>query len=219
MSRARVVGGALFTVGSLVFLASTLGAGFQESIASGEQTIFADSTRLQSVSVNSSVKALPVAKVFAKLYVPRFGRNYVHAIAEGTSLNRVLNKVGIGHYQSTQMPGQEGNFAIAGHRAGNGGPFRLIDTFKRGDYAYVETGSSWFTYRYLQTAIVKPDAIGVIYPKPLGLTAATSSTSFLTLTSCTPIHVNTDRIVAWFELVGEASKLDGPPAGLNTSQK
>jgi sortase A len=212
--KTRVVGGVLITVGALVFAFSLLAPSWQDSISAREQTVFADSVKLQPKVSNVALEALPVAKVFAKLYVPRFGGDYAHAIAESTSLNKVLNKVGIGHYQATQMPGEVGNFAIAGHRAGNGGPFRLIDKFKRGDLAYVQTSDGWFTYRWLQTAVVKPSAIGVIYPKPVGLTAPTNADSFLTLTSCTPIHVNTDRIVAWFELVGKQSLSDGPPPGV-----
>jgi sortase A len=212
--KTRVVGGVLITAGALVFVFSLVAPSWQDAISAREQTVFADSVSIQAKSQKSPSEALPVAKVFAKLYVPRFGNDYVHAIAESTSLNKVLNKVGIGHYQSTQMPGEVGNFAIAGHRAGNGGPFRLIDKFKKGDLAYVQTSSGWFTYRWLQTAVVKPSAIGVIYPKPVGLTAPTTAESFLTLTSCTPIHVNTDRIVAWFELVGQQSLAGGPPSGL-----
>jgi sortase A len=215
LRRTRVVGGALVTAGVLVLGASLLLPSLSDSIIAREQGVFAETAPLQSHNVSAKSSALSVATVFAKLYVPRFGARYVHAVAEGTSLNKVLNRVGIGHYQSTQMPGETGNFALAGHRAGNGGPFRLIDTFKNGDLAYVETADTWFTYRYLQTKVVKPSAIGVIYPKPVGLTAKSQSDSFLTLTSCTPIHVNTDRIVSWFELVEQHSKQDGPPARLS----
>lgn len=221
MLKTRVVGGVLVSVGVLVFLGSLLAPSIGDSLAAREQAVFADSVQLKSSKLDQKASAkatLPVATVFAKLYVPRFGKDYVHAIAEGTSLNKVLNRVGIGHYQSTQMPGEVGNFAIAGHRAGNGGPFRLIDKFKTGDLAFVQTSTTWFTYRYLQTVIVKPSAIGVIYPKPRGLTATSEADSFLTLTSCTPIHVNTDRIVAWFELIEQQPISDGRPAGLKTSK-
>jgi sortase A len=209
MSRTKVAGSVLIIAGALVILSSVAIPTFQDSLSAREQVVFAERLELPKTSQLKAVSNLPVGKVFAKLYVPRFGKKYVHAIAEGTSLSKVLNGVGMGHYVSTQMPGKVGNFAIAAHRAGNGGPFRNIDKFHAGDLAYVETSTTWFTYRYLQTAIVKPSAIGVIYPKPQGLTAVTVSKSFLTLTSCTPIHVNTDRIVAWFELIRQDSKSSG----------
>lgn len=199
----------LIAAGALLIAVSVYLPNAQDSISAREQIIFADSLKLQAQRPIGPTKSLDIGTVFAKLYVPRFGKDYVHAIAEGTSLDKVLNKVGMGHYVSTQMPGEIGNFAIAAHRAGNGGPFRNIDKFRAGDLAYVETATTWFTYRYLETAIVKPSAIGVIYPKPLGLKAQTSARSFLTLTSCTPIHINTYRIVAWFELVRSQSKSEG----------
>lgn len=146
---------------------------------------------------------LAIGEVFAKLYAPRLGENYVREIAEGTGLNEVLNTVGIGHYQNTQMPGEVGNFAIAGHRNGNGGPMRNIDKFVDGDLVYVETATTKFTYKYLQTKIVSPDDLSVIDAQPAELSKKAESGKYLTLTSCTPIYVNTDRIIVWFEQVAE----------------
>jgi sortase A len=128
---------------------------------------------------------LPVGQVFAKFSSPRLGETYLRDIAEGTSLDKVLNKVGIGHYVTTQMPGEVGNFAIAGHRAGNGGPMRDIDKFVPGDLAYVETATKKFTYRYLEKKIVPPTEIGVINADPVGLKTKSESGKYLTLTSCT----------------------------------
>jgi sortase A len=144
---------------------------------------------------------LHVGDVFAKIRIPRFGEDYVRNIAEGTSVSKVLNTVGIGHYLGTAMPGEVGNFALAGHRAGNGGPMRLIDRFQIGDQLTVETANGIFNYRYLQSTIVSPEAVGVIAPVPEGLKGAVANGKYLTLTTCTPIYVNTDRYVAWFELI------------------
>jgi LPXTG-site transpeptidase (sortase) family protein len=145
--------------------------------------------------------AIPEGKLIAKIRVPRFGVNYVRNVYEGTSVNNVLNKLGIGHYEETEMPGEAGNFAIAGHRTGNGGPFRNIDKFRAGDIITVETSKGSFSYKYLATKVVKPSAVGVIAQKPVGLVDPENNGHYLTLTSCTPIGVNTDRIVAWFSLV------------------
>jgi sortase A len=149
---------------------------------------------------------LQVGEVFAKFSAPRLGENYIREIAEGTSLTKVLNTVGIGHYVSTQMPGQVGNFAIAGHRAGNGGPMRDIDKFVAGDLVYVETATKKFTYRYLETKIVSPTELGVINADPVGLKTKSGSGKYLTLTSCTPVYVNTNRIIVWFEQVEEQAR-------------
>ncbi len=153
------------------------------------------------ISSNQVDGDLNVGDVFAKIRIPRFGDDYVRNIAEGTSVSKVLNTVGIGHYVGTAMPGEVGNFALAGHRAGNGGPMRLIDKFEAGDQLTVETTNGIFNYRYLQSAIVSPEAVGVIAQVPVGLKGAVAHGKYLTLTTCTPIYVNTERYIAWFELI------------------
>ena len=162
----------------------------------------------------SHLASMKVGQVFATIYVPRYGKSYKHLVAEGTSLPKVLNKVGIGHYTGTQLPGEVGNFAIAGHRFGNGGPMLKIDELREGDRVYVKTASTWYTYEWLQTKVVKPSAIGVIYPVPEGLKYPIESGKYLTFTSCTPVHVNTHRIIAWFGYVEEQPVTDGMPVGL-----
>ena len=162
----------------------------------------------------SSVSALKVMDWVGKLYVPRYGKNYVRIIEEGTTPS-VLNGAGLGHYQGTQMPGEQGNFAIAGHRAANGGPMLKIDKLRAGDRAYVKSKTGWFTYEWVATKVVKPTDVSVIYPVPVGMPGAEDGGSYLTFTSCTPVHVNTFRIVAWFKLVGEQPLADGPPAELH----
>jgi LPXTG-site transpeptidase (sortase) family protein len=159
--------------------------------------------RAAAVKPNS---AIPEGKLIAKIRIPRFGANYVKNVYEGTSVTNVLNKLGIGHYEETELPGEPGNFAIAGHRNGNGGPFRNIDKFRAGDIVTVETSKGTFSYKYLATKIVKPSAVGVIAQKPVGLVDSENNGHYMTLTSCTPIGVNTDRIIAWFSLVTTVSK-------------
>lgn len=169
-------------------------------------------------SAATKSSSLSAGSVIGKLYVPRYGKKYVRTIAEGTSMT-VLNGVGLGHYTGTQMPGEEGNFAIAGHRFGNGGPMLLIDKLKTGDLAYVKTSTSWFTYQWVGTKIVKPSYVGVVYPIPQGLPTAEQGGHYMTFTSCTPVHINTLRIAAWFELVSETPAADGMPAELSAALK
>lgn len=163
--------------------------------ASAEQT----STGKSSSAITAKAK-LKEGALIAKIRIPRFGKAYYRGIYEGTSVPRVLNKLGIGHYVGTELPGELGNFAIAGHRFGSGGPFLKIDKFKAGDLITVETAKATFTYKYLQTKIVLPSAVGVVDFVPKGLVDPEKNGHYLTLTSCTPVHVNTHRIIAWFSL-------------------
>ncbi len=195
----RVLVGLVVTLCGLVIVGTSLvNLTVAEDQASQEQQRAAE---VEPLTVADSPSQLQIGEVFAKIRIPRFGEDYVRNVAEGTNLQKVLNTVGIGHYTSSQMPGEVGNFALAGPRAGNGGPMRLIDKFQAGDQVTVETATGTFTYRYLESKIVSPETVGVVMPVPEGLTGAVATGKYLTLTTCTPIYINTERYVAWFELI------------------
>jgi len=154
------------------------------------------------------------ADIFGRMYVPRFGEDWTRLVAQGTRWYPVLNEIGVGHYVNTAMPGEVGNFAVAGHRGGFGGAFRDMDKLTSGDRVYFETKDSWFVYKFMETEIVKPEEIGVIAPVPLKLNGARVGGQYLTMTSCTPIFVNTERIISWFELERTQSRALGMPMDL-----
>lgn len=108
-------------------------------------------------------------RAIAKLRIPRFGSDWQRVVYEGTSISKVLTPLGVGHYIGSAGPGEVGNFALAAHRAGSGGPFRKIDRFVAGDLVFVETATQRFTYRFLESKVVEPDDTGVIKPLPQGL--------------------------------------------------
>ena len=76
-------------------------------------------------------------QAMAILTIPRFGADYKVPILVGTS-DYALGR-GVGWYENTQLPGQIGNFAIAGHRVGKGEPFLNLDKLRPGDAVIVET--------------------------------------------------------------------------------
>jgi sortase A len=148
--------------------------------------------------------SLRTGDVFAKVYIPRLGDDWVRLIGQGIKWEPVLNKIGVGHYPQTQFPGEVGNFAVAAHRGGFGGSFKNIHRISVGDHVYVQTNAGWFDYEYRQTKIVLPEEVGVIKPIPEGLVGAVAGGKYMTLTSCEPIFVNTHRIIVWLELVGNS---------------
>ncbi|GAA3053579.1 class E sortase [Actinokineospora globicatena] len=85
----------------------------------------------------------------AKLYIPALGDDYHFTIVEGTSTADL--ETGPGHYKKSALPGQPGNFAVAGHRVGKGAPFNDLDLLSACDAMVVETQTSWFVYRMLPT--------------------------------------------------------------------
>ena len=90
---------------------------------------------------------LPAGQGFANLYIPAFGKDFARTIVQGTS-DRDLD-AGPGHYVSSQLPGQLGNFAVAGHRVGKGEPFLNLDKLHPGDAVVVQTASNWYVYAVL----------------------------------------------------------------------
>ena len=92
-----------------------------------------------------SQQTIPVGTGIANLYIPRLGDDYHFAIVQGTD-DASLDK-GPGHYVGTALPGQKGDFAVAGHRVGKGEPFLNLDQLQPGDAVVVETATNWYVYR------------------------------------------------------------------------
>lgn len=147
-------------------------------------------------------------KGIAFLYVPRLGRDYSWAVVEGVS-DADLDK-GPGHYPGTALPGQVGNFAVAGHRVGKGEPFLNLDHLEAGDPVIIQTESQWFIYRVKgqdHDNLTVPDADdvagreivhtadgAVLDPVP-NHPGQTPTEALLTLTTCHPKFTAQDRMV------------------------
>jgi sortase A len=145
------------------------------------------------------------------MYIPRLSdKVWGMPVLESVSLSDLAR--GIGHYPTTQLPGQKGNFAVAAHRATNGEPFRDIDQLRVGDKVFVETQDSWFEYTLRRDQIVAPTATWVIDPVP-GDPGAKPTDRLITLTTCNPRWGHTTRWVWWGDLTTSYDKADGeiPP--------
>ncbi|MEZ0493355.1 class E sortase [Kineococcus sp. TBRC 1896] len=154
----------------------------------------------------------PVGQPFAILHVPRFATDYSVPVVEGTGTEEL--KDGIGHYTRSVMPGQVGNFAIAGHRVTYGKPFHLIAELQDGDAVVVETATQWLTYRVASHEIVSPQQVSVIAPVP-DQPGATPTEAWLTMTACHPMHSARQRYVVHALLESVHDRADGPPASLD----
>ncbi|MDJ0491441.1 class E sortase [Rhodococcus qingshengii] len=90
---------------------------------------------------------------FARVHFPTLGAAY--AVVEGTRTEDL--RAGPGHYPDTQMPGEAGNFALAGHRNGSGAVFQHLGELGACDAVVVETQSQWLTYRLLPLDPASPE--------------------------------------------------------------
>jgi LPXTG-site transpeptidase (sortase) family protein len=154
--------------------------------------------------------------LIAQVYIPRFGSQWNRNLVEGTTLDQ-LNRHGLGHYESSQLPGQVGNFAIAGHRNGYGQPLGDVDKLQEGDPIIIRTQDYWYVYHYTNSQIVLPTDTFVIAPNPEDPASAPTK-RMITLTTCEPKYSTpTHRWISYGELSYWAKVSDGVPAELATT--
>lgn len=179
-----------------------------ESVQQAQQWDKDVATAVQGTPESPPVPAKPADQsVFALMIVPRFGADFYRPIAEGTGTRAVLNKGLIGHYPTTQLPGEPGNFALAAHRSS---PFDKVNQLQVGDRLYIETADGWYEYTFRNLEFVLPSGVGVIDPVPQSAGGAAAD-RFLTLTTCNPIYSVEERIVAYSLYSGFYPRADGAP--------
>jgi sortase A len=116
-------------------------------------------------------------------------------VVEGVSADNLVK--GPGHYPNTALPGQRGNFAIAGHRTTHGAPFFHLDAVRAGDRILVtDRSGTRHTYAVKRRRVVMPTAAWVVGKNPLGRGKPT-----LTLTTCEPRFSDAHRLVIHAELM------------------
>jgi len=112
------------------------------------------------------------------------------------------------HYKGTALPGQVGNFAVAGHRATHGQPFANLDQLRIGDLIIVETQDAVYTYVVdydPNRTIVLPTAVWVLEPVP-GHPTVTPTRALITLTTCNPRWNSSHRMIVFGHLVSTRIK-------------
>jgi sortase A len=172
-------------------------------------------------AIKAEIKDPPLGSGIAILRIPRLGKNYAFAVVQGTSTADLIK--GPGHYPGTAMPGQLGNFYVAGHRTTYLHPFYDINELRPGDPIVLETATMWFTYtvgniphttaKYQE--IVSPSDIPVTYPVPDQPDPTLAPTQrVLTFTSCNPRYSASQRIVIHALLTEHNRKSAGLPPAL-----
>ena len=149
---------------------------------------------------------------FAILYVPAFGADYMRPIAQGTGYSEVLDE-NIGHYPDSAMPGEVGNFAIAGHRLAYGASMQKIHELKVGDEIIVETAAGWYTYIYRSGEYVQPTDVQILDDLPHQGDFA-STDRIITLQSCNPYWSTAERIIAYGVFESFTPRADGAPESI-----
>ncbi|MEV0004221.1 class E sortase [Micromonospora sp. NPDC050980] len=156
-----------------------------------------------------STKPKPPAegKPVAGLYIPKLDKHWV--VVEGVSPDDI--RYAPGHYPDSAMPGEVGNFSVAGHRIRS--TFWQLDELKNGDAIVVETKTEWLVYRVYQQRIVKPSQVEVVAPVP-GKPGSRATEKLLTLTTCNPKFDNYQRLIIHARFDRAQAKSAGRPAEL-----
>lgn len=148
----RLLGEILLTAGALIVLFVFYEA-YWTNMKSGQLQAQANEhmeQRWQEADAGGPGEGAPEpdnGQAFSRIYIPRLGSDYQYAVLAGTSQDVLA--AGPGHYMDTQAPGEPGNFAIAGHRMGQGAPFIHLEDLHACDAIVVETATQWITYRVL----------------------------------------------------------------------
>lgn len=179
--------------------------------------------------IDRALPSVDIGDGIAIIRMPRLGDDYVRVIVQGTS--RAALDVGPGHYVNSALPGEVGNFAVAGHRGGKGSPFDDVDRLRAGDAIVIETRDEYFVYRVLGDvasgdptvadtegiagrSVVDASRIDVVDPVP-GSPGVAPHRRLLTLTTCQERYLSLERMIIHAELDGAAwPKANGLPPAL-----
>lgn len=153
-------------------------------------------------------------EVIGMLYIPRLEEDGTLPIREGVGPESI-DRIAVGHYPTTQMPGEPGNFALAGHRDIYGRILFDQDQLIAGDRIYVQSPDGYFTYEVTESYVVPPDRVEVLEPLPGEPGEDPGEDAVLTLTTCDPPYVASDRLITHAELVDSVPLSDGPPEAIS----
>jgi sortase A len=146
---------------------------------------------------------LVTGQPFAFIRIPAFGPHWRFTIIQGTALAQL--NVSPGHVPGTQLPGQVGNFAVAGHRVTAGNPFWSLPSLKNGDLVYIDTGVNTYTYKVTGQHTVLPSDTAVVDPVP-GHPGQRPTQRLITLITCNPAWTGTHRVIVTGVLVSAAAR-------------
>lgn len=114
-------------------------------------------------------------------------------VAIGDGVDTKTLKYAVGHFTGTAMPGEKGNFAVAGHRSYTYNKFfNRLDELEEGDEIIVKSKKGEYTYKVYEKKVVEPTEVSVLNK---------TEDATITLVTCTPIRIATHRLIVKGRLV------------------
>lgn len=129
------------------------------------------------------------ARPHGRIVIPRL---HLHAVFYNGQRTADTDN-GPSHYPWTAMPGHGRTVAIAGHRVTHTHPFRHLELLQPGDLVRIDYGAAprfrkRACYRVVRSSVVRPSDVSVT--RDVGRDR-------LVLTTCTPPHFATYRLVVY----------------------
>ncbi|WP_229076737.1 class E sortase [Actinoplanes sp. DH11] len=185
----------------------------QDNLAEELDEAWSDPTVAPTASAAQQGPAAPGDNLVGRLYIPKFDKKWV--VVDGVQPDDI--RYAPGHYPESAMPGEVGNFSVAGHRIKK--IFWRLDELNDGDVIGVETRENWYVYKVYELDIVKPHQVEVVAAVP-GKPKAKPSKAVLTLTTCNPKFNNYERLIVHAELVSTVARDQAlPDAGMPAEMK
>ena len=130
----------------------------------------------------------PSAQQAIRIQIPAI--NIDAPIVQGDGWEQL--KKGVAQHIGSSDPGQDGNVVLSAHNDVYGELFRFLDKLQPGDQVIVYTQQRQYTYVVERTILVEPTQVEVMAP---------TAEPTVTLISCYPYLVDSDRIVVFAKLL------------------
>lgn len=149
----------LFILGLVIVSTVLIGKLYKSSIEKKTLEEFKEKFNYSEEEKKKTLEEIKNGDGIALIDIEKIGVHTV--IAEGSTLDVLENN--IGHFENTAMPGETGNFSIAGHRNTiNNEVFRNIDKLKVGDEIKITTLTDIFQYEINEIFVTAPSDTDVL---------------------------------------------------------
>lgn len=183
----RILGKLLIAFGAciicaVVYLNYTTSKINKDMVEEYKQTIKKDEVKTDKYKVGDVIGILNIPKINLEVSIKR-------------GIDNEILKDAVGHFENTSMPGDYGNFAVAGHRAYTSNKFfSNLDELQIGDEINVLSGEKNYIYKVNDIEVVTPDKVEVV-------SSTDKSKKEITLVTCTPKYIGSHRLIVKGEYV------------------
>ncbi len=171
-----LIGLGICTISSVVYINYTTSTANKEMIQQYKSAISDNEAKKDEYQIGDIIGVLNIPKIDIEV-----------ALKRGVS-DEILDTA-IGHFENTSMPGENGNFAVAGHRAYTKNKFFSdLDKVEIGDEINILENEINHKYIVDSIEVVTPDRVDVVESKDM-------NKKEITLVTCTPKYVGSHRLI------------------------